>query len=225
MLNLTCLMPDLFFIWTHSIWLQMLWEWFATARVTSQVSLCASGWFLLWLKSQNQVRNACNKYWGVYCHLQASVDMAVILGQFPSNHFETVFLLFLSLFPFRRWSVIYVLCVSSQAMRWSGSTVQRWGWAFNTCTLLTISRRFSNCHTNWSRAHERTMVHVTEDSEENVTHLLQDHRTSRGAHWIVRCQMFWKYHMETFKQTFLLWKFYIKRGLAKFGVEEAVSIL
>lgn len=84
-------MPNLFFIWTHSIWLQMPWEWFATAKVTSQVSLCASGWFLLWLKSQNQVRNACNKYRSVYCHLRASVYIAAILGQFPSNHFETVF--------------------------------------------------------------------------------------------------------------------------------------
>lgn len=56
--------------------------------------------------------------------------------------------------------------------------------------------------------------------------LLQDHRTSRGDHWIVRWQIFWKYHTETFKQTFLLWKkFYIKRGLAKLGAEEAVSIL
>lgn len=107
-------MPDLFFIWTHSIWLQMPWEWFATAKVTSQVSLCASGWFLLWLKSQNQIRNACNKYWGVYCHLQASVYIAAILGQFPSNHFETVFFP-----PYSRSDVgLWLMCCVCPPRQW-----------------------------------------------------------------------------------------------------------
>lgn len=223
MLNLTCLMPDLFLFEPTAYDCRCcendspLPEWPARWVFVLLRDFCCD-WSLK-IKSGKPVikieaftaiyRRAC--IWQPYLvSFQATI----------SRQF------FFFLFSFRRWSVIYVLCVSSQAMRWSGTTVQRWGWAFNTCTLLTISRRFSNYRTNWSRAHERTMMHVTEDSEENVTHLLQDHRTSRGAHWIVRCQMFWKYHTETFKQTFLFWKkFYIKRGLVKFGVEEAVSIL
>lgn len=47
-------------------------------------------------------------------------------------------------------------------MRWLGLTAQRWGRAFNPCTLLTISRRFLNCRTNWSHVlkHTNTMVYV-----------------------------------------------------------------
>lgn len=202
-------MPDRFFIWTHSIWLQMLWEWFATAKVTSQVSLLR-----FWVISvlTEVTKSSQERLWERFTPTLPPAGERVYCIRIWSVSKQPFrdFFHFFPLFPFRRWSVTYALCVSSQATRWSGSTAQRWGWASNTCTLLTISRRFSNCRTNWSRAHECTEVRVTEDSEQNVTHLLQDHRTSRGGPWIVRCQMFWKYHTEmcipeTFKQTFLLW--------------------
>lgn len=83
----------------------MLWEWFATAKATSQVSLCTFAWFL---KSYILVWTACDKFWGLYCHLQLDAFIAPILGQFPSNHFQTVFF---SLFLFSCWYVTYVFCV------------------------------------------------------------------------------------------------------------------
>lgn len=49
-------------------------------------------------------------------------------------------------------SVCVCVRARSQATRWSGWTAPRWGPAFSTCTSSTISRRFSNCHTSWSRA-------------------------------------------------------------------------
>lgn len=50
-------------------------------------------------------------------------------------------------------------------MRSLGSTVQRWGQAFTTCTSSTINRRFSNCHTNLSRVLKHTNAgHGTVDT-------------------------------------------------------------
>lgn len=43
----------------RSIWLQMQWEWFATAKATSQVSFSTCGWFRLVLMSQILVTQAC----------------------------------------------------------------------------------------------------------------------------------------------------------------------
>lgn len=55
-----------------------------------------------------------------------------------------------------QWEWFATAKVTSQVTRSSGSTVQRWGPAFSTCTSSTISKRFSSCHTNWSHEPERT---------------------------------------------------------------------
>lgn len=50
----------------------------------------------------------------------------------------------------------------------------------------------------------RALENASQKTQRKHVARLQDHRTSRGAHWIVRCLMFCI--SETFKRSRLLWK-------------------
>lgn len=198
----------------------MPWEWFATAKATSQVSLCTSGWFLGEIISSSQDRlwyilrlilppaGGC-----VYCAHSWSVSKQPFPDSvFPPYSFSGVGM----------WLNVFCVCPSGNEVIGVDSAEVRASVQYlhiidNQQTLFELSHKLEpRAWKHWSTCHRRL---------DATCHTFASSPSQQ------RCPMdckvpnvlyFWE--NETLMSA-LEEILHIKRGLAKLGGEEAVSSL